>query len=72
MGLQLGANGGTHGSTMDLFIILTFEEGECVFEAKLEKCDYLWIINMLVPCKSSVAFTMLMERSMGTQVMRVP
>ena len=26
-----GANGGTHGSTMDLFIILTLEEEICVF-----------------------------------------
>ena len=28
-----GANGGTHGSTMDLFLKLTLEEKVCVFEA---------------------------------------
>ena len=34
-----GADGGTHGSTMDLFIMLTLEEEVCVFEAQLQKCD---------------------------------
>ena len=37
-----GANGGTHGSTMDLFAILTLEEEVYVFEAKLQEGDYLW------------------------------
>ena len=32
-----GTDGGTHGSTMDLFIILPLEEEECVFQAKLQK-----------------------------------
>ena len=36
-----GANRGFHGSTMDLFIILTLEEEVCVFEAKLQECYYL-------------------------------
>ena len=31
-----GTNGGTHGSTMDLLIILTLEEEVCGFEAKLQ------------------------------------
>ena len=31
-----GADGGTHGSTIDLFIILTLEEEVCAFEAKLQ------------------------------------
>ena len=35
------ANGGTHGRTMDLFIILTLQEELCVFEAKLQQGDYL-------------------------------
>ena len=35
------ATGGTHGSPMDLFIIFTLEEEVCVFEAELQKCDYL-------------------------------
>ena len=34
--------GGTHGSTMDLFVILTLEEEVCVCKAKLQKCDFLW------------------------------
>ena len=29
----------THGSTMDLFIILTLEEEVCVFDAELQQCD---------------------------------
>ena len=36
-----GNNGGTHGSTMDLFIIHTLEEDVSVFEAILQECDYL-------------------------------
>ena len=36
-----GAKGGTHGSTMDLFIILTLEEKVSVSETKLQECDYL-------------------------------
>ena len=32
-----GTKGGTHGSTMDLLIILTLEEEGCVFKAKLQK-----------------------------------
>ena len=36
-----GLNGGTHGSTMDQFVILTLEEKVCVFKAKLQECDYL-------------------------------
>ena len=36
-----GADGGTHGSTMELFIILTLEEEVCVFEAELQYCDNL-------------------------------
>ena len=31
-----GADLGTHGSTMDLFIILTLEEEVCVFGADLK------------------------------------
>ena len=34
--------GGGHGSTMDLFVILTLEEKDYVFEAKLKECDDLW------------------------------
>ena len=30
-----GTNGGTHGCTMDLFIVLTLEEEVGVFEAEL-------------------------------------
>ena len=33
------ADGGTHGSTMYLFLILTLEEEVCVFKAKLQYCD---------------------------------
>ena len=36
------SKGGSHGSTMDLFIILTLEEVVCAFESKLHECDYLW------------------------------
>ena len=36
-----GADGGTHGRTMDLFVILTLEGEICVFEAKLQECDNL-------------------------------
>ena len=36
-----GDNGGTNGSTMDLFKILTWEEEACIFEAKFQECDYL-------------------------------
>ena len=36
------ADGGTHGSTMDLFIKLTLDEEVCVFKAELQKGDYLW------------------------------
>ena len=32
---------GTHGCTMDLFIVLTLEEEVGVFEAELQKCDNL-------------------------------
>ena len=31
-----GANGRTHGSTLNLFIILTLEEEVCVFKAELQ------------------------------------
>ena len=37
-----GADGGTHGCTMDLFIVLTLEEEVGVFKAELQECDYLW------------------------------
>ena len=37
-----GVNGGTHDSTMDLFVILTLEEEISVFEVKLHECDCLW------------------------------
>ena len=36
-----GANGETHGNTMDLFVILNLEEELCVFETKLQEYDYL-------------------------------
>ena len=36
-----GSNGGSHGSTMDLLVILTLEEKVCIFEAKLQQCDNL-------------------------------
>ena len=36
-----GANGRTHGSTTDLFVILTLKKEVCVFEAKLQECDSL-------------------------------
>ena len=36
-----GANGGTHGSTMELSVILTLEEESHVFEEKLQECDNL-------------------------------
>ena len=32
-----GTDGRTHGSTMDLFLILTLEEEVCVFKAKLSE-----------------------------------
>ena len=35
------ADGGTHGCTMDLFIVLTLEEEVGVFEAELQECDNL-------------------------------
>ena len=31
-----GADWATHGSTIDLFVILTSEEEVCVFEAKIQ------------------------------------
>ena len=31
-----GANGGTHGSTLNLFIILILEEEVCIFKAELQ------------------------------------
>ena len=37
-----GADGGTHGSIMDLFIILTLEEEVHVFEAELQQGEYFW------------------------------
>ena len=37
-----GANGGTHGCTMYLFIILTLQEEVGVFKAELQECDNLW------------------------------
>ena len=36
------ANGGAHGSTMYLFIILIFEEDVCVFNTELQQCDDVW------------------------------
>ena len=36
-----GADGGTNGSTMYLFLILTLKEEVCVFEAELQECDNL-------------------------------
>ena len=36
-----GADGGTHHSTMDLFVILSLEEEVSVLEANLQECDYL-------------------------------
>ena len=36
------ANGGPHGSTMYLFIILTLEEEVCVFKAELQQYDDVW------------------------------
>ena len=36
-----GTNGGTHRSTLDLFIKLTLEEEVCVFEAELQEGNYL-------------------------------
>ena len=46
------ANGRTHGSTMDLFVILTLEEEVSIFEAKLQEFDY-FCIDMLVLCERS-------------------
>ena len=37
-----GTDGGFHGCTMDLFIVLILEEEVDVFEAELKECDYLW------------------------------
>ena len=42
-----GADWETHGSTMDLFIILTLEEEVCVFEAELQYVMICWM-DMLV------------------------
>ena len=36
-----GADWGTHGCTMDLFIVLTLEEEVGVFEVELQECDNL-------------------------------
>ena len=36
-----GANGGTHGCTMYLFLILTLEEEVSFFKAELQQLDYL-------------------------------
>ena len=36
-----GADGGTHGWTMDLVQILTLEEEVGIFEEKLQQCDYV-------------------------------
>ena len=36
-----GADGGNHGCTMDLFIILTLEEEVSIFKAELQQCDDL-------------------------------
>ena len=37
-----GADGGTHASTMRLFIILTLEEEVCVSNAELQQLDDVW------------------------------
>ena len=37
-----GADGGTHGCTMYLFIILTLEKEVCVFKAELQLGNYVW------------------------------
>ena len=36
-----GADGGTHGCMMYLFIVLTLEEEVGVFKAELQECDNL-------------------------------
>ena len=69
-----GANGGIHGSTMDLFIILTLEEEVCVFEANIQKCDNLFY-GHVGPWGSggswgNFCLTMMIEGSTGTEVKR--
>ena len=65
------ANGGTHGWTRDLFVILTLEEEVSVFEAKLRSV-IICGMDMLVLCGRvrsycNFSLTMLREESVGTE-----
>ena len=67
-----GANGGTHGSTMDLFVILTWKKKH-VFLRQKSRSVTISCIDMLVLCGSSgsccnFCLTTLMEGPMGTEV----
>ena len=42
-----GANLGTHGNTIDLFIILALEDEVCVFEAKHQEFDNVLYGNVV-------------------------
>ena len=68
------ADGVTHGSTMDLFIILALEEEVCVFEAELQDVT-ICCIDMLVLWESvrswcNFCLTKLIEGSTGIEVKR--
>ena len=67
-----GADGRTHGCTMNLFIILTLEEVVGVFEAELQKGDNFGY-GHLGPCGSEgscviLCLTMFTAWSTGTEV----
>ena len=71
-----GTDGGTHDSSMDLFIKLTLEEELCVFKAKLQDrrvticwMDMLDLCGKVESC-ANFCWTIWMEGSTGTEVKR--
>ena len=65
-----GIDGGTHGSTMDLFIKLIFEEEVGAFKTELKKVTICWM-DMLdlwgkVESCANLCWTIWMEGSTGT------
>ena len=66
------AEGGTHGCTMNLFIILTLEEEVSVFKEEFQKSDNLgmdiWVLCGSVGSWTSLCLTMFIAGSTGTEV----
>ena len=67
-----GTDGGTHSSTLDMFIKLTLEDDVCVFKAELQKGNYALnghaVLCGRVGSCGNFCCTMMIERSNVTEV----